>query len=118
LFPLAAVWTAALIEKSYGVQRASVFRGRASRSLVLIGTVSYSMYLLHQPLTKAWGSLIRDIAPAVHPLLVFLACVALLPLIVGLSWLSLVWIEKPSAAHGKYLVRRGLVTTTSTSAAG
>lgn len=71
--------------------------------LGLLGVISYSFYLIHQPilmLTRTlWGKLGSGALP--HPLVMFLTCLAWYPAILLAAYAMYRWVEKPSIALGK-----------------
>lgn len=96
-FPLAALFAASWIAVSLG-RSAAASRFPLARHLSWVGTVSYSLYLLHQPFLEMIAGWLR---PGVAPLPVFA--------VLALCWLPLLAIaavyhrgvELPSIALGK-----------------
>lgn len=76
-----------------------------SRHLTFLGMVSYSFYLIHQPiLIKFWQLLTRaHSSSAVSPLTSFVLCSALYPFILTVAYLGYRWIERPSIHVGARL---------------
>jgi peptidoglycan/LPS O-acetylase OafA/YrhL len=75
--------------------------------LRLVGRLSYSLYLLQQPLLIAvciWIPL--HFATPVHPLVMLALCIAAYPFILAVSWLSYRFCERPSIALGKIFLRK------------
>jgi peptidoglycan/LPS O-acetylase OafA/YrhL len=117
VFPLAALFTAGLIV--YILARAQSRAGRPVsrwplRVLSQLGVVSYSFYLLHQPLLGLVPRLLKRLFPGTaHPLVCFLVCLAALGPIYLISKLFYRVVEKPSIAAGKRFIKKpepGLVT--------
>ncbi len=79
----------------------------------LVGTLSYSVYLIHQPLMH----IVRDFAqihlPIVnsYPMLLMFICLATWLPILGISWCFYQWVEMPSIALGKWWMGRGTAST-------
>jgi peptidoglycan/LPS O-acetylase OafA/YrhL len=80
-----------------------VSRALAWRPLVLIGTLSYSLYLVHQPVIQAVTAWFAVYEPAASPHVVFVWLVVLFPAILFLAWLLFVLVERrtlgPSAEN-------------------
>jgi len=76
--------------------------------LNFLGTISYSFYLLHQPLARFCSELSTIFQPsaAASPLARFGVCVACYPAILATSYLSYIFIEKPSIVLGKAVWKR------------
>ena len=74
-------------------------------ALAAIGAVSYSMYLLHQPMLMAVAPAWQKIAPALagQPKYLFLAMLGMGVLVIPASWLFYRWIEQPCIAIGRKL---------------
>ncbi len=102
---LAAIVIATLV---YAKQR---IRTLSARSIVLVGDISYSIYLLHYVVLCVLAKLFAvlesqtGIRPNVVVLSVMLAC-ATAVLTCPLAWLSFTYIEKPGVKLGKALLRR------------
>jgi peptidoglycan/LPS O-acetylase OafA/YrhL len=62
------------------------------RPLVAIGVMSYSLYLVHQPVVQALANLAHRFGAS--PAATFFILVACLPLILGLAWLLFINVEK------------------------
>ena len=110
LFPLAAVLSAGVLIRSVtGLDVDSVGRrsNRAGRYLAALGAVSYSFYLIHQPLVDLVPRLLLRVSPSLqHPLIGFAGCLlALIPLY-QLSRLLFRWVEEPGIAAGKALAEK------------
>ncbi|MEB3317306.1 MAG: acyltransferase [Cyanobacteriota bacterium] len=73
--------------------------------LSLLGVVSYSFYLIHQPLIELTGPLLTQLLPgiAVHPLQKYLLCLSWYPVIFVASLLLYKQLEKPSIQMGKLM---------------
>jgi peptidoglycan/LPS O-acetylase OafA/YrhL len=65
----------------------------AWRPLVAVGVMSYSLYLVHQPVVQAIAYL-THVRSGLSPTLTFFVLVGYLPLILGLAWLLFVTVEK------------------------
>ena len=70
----------------------------AARPLAALGVMSYSLYLVHQPVVEGAAVVARDAGMA--PARVFLLLVALFPVVFVLAWLLFVVVEKPSMRSG------------------
>lgn len=69
------------------------------RHLALAGTVSYSLYLFHQPLVNRVGLIAsRLLRTELHPLVVMAITLATWPAMVALSWVLYRCLEVPSIA--------------------
>jgi peptidoglycan/LPS O-acetylase OafA/YrhL len=68
--------------------------------LVVIGTMSYSLYLVHQPLVAAFCYLLQVHAHT-NPQQTFLLLVALLPLILIAAWLLFYTVERHTLTSGR-----------------
>lgn len=70
--------------------------------LALLGVVSYSFYLFHQPIIKLTVPALLTFLPGfnIHPLLRYLACLLWYPVILLLSYLVFNFVEKPSIRLG------------------
>ena len=76
------------------------------RWLVHLGTISYSMYLLATPVTQGVGILGLGAGAMTTPLSRWIWVVAMLGLIILVSHLSYLFIERPSIALGRRLFAR------------
>ncbi len=63
------------------------------RPLVALGVMSYSLYLVHQPVVQALAYVLRHDA-GLGPTAAFAALIALLPVIVAIAWLIFVLVER------------------------
>jgi peptidoglycan/LPS O-acetylase OafA/YrhL len=81
-----------------------------SKHIRWVGIISYSVYLLHQPLTLIAPRLFSKLFPAyhVHPLIIFTACLLEWPLVLFLSYYFYRFVEQPSINFGKWFVRTKL----------
>lgn len=108
LFSLAtAVLCARLLEKGSLSNRGNYPR-LFLKYISSLGVVSYSFYLLHQPLLRWCSSIIISMSPAgiVHPLWLFTACtLLLLPIFVFCSYFYR-FIERPSISFGKKVINK------------
>lgn len=84
----------------------SLFNVLSAKPLTILGAMSYSIYLLHFPIlevTNAW------LAGKFTPLAVMaIQSVALLPIVLGISWLSYKYIELPFMRMGKRMRPEGI----------
>ena len=83
-----------------------------SRSLQWLGVMSYSLYLLHEPLLTF---MIRSLmlAPGefrIHPLLFFLCTIGFCGVILSIAWLFHRFVEQPSIEAGKRFLKRHFPT--------
>jgi peptidoglycan/LPS O-acetylase OafA/YrhL len=69
-------------------------RALSWRPLVALGTMSYSLYLVHQPVIQSFVSWIHAYSPDTAPREVFLMLVLLTPAIFLLAWLLFVSVER------------------------
>ncbi|MGH7991095.1 MAG: hypothetical protein ACREDS_13005 [Limisphaerales bacterium] len=71
-----------------------------------IGILSYSIYLLHQPLLEMWAGFLRHVFPGIQPFPTFLCCALFwFPLML----LAIVWyrfLERPGIALGRWTIKR------------
>jgi peptidoglycan/LPS O-acetylase OafA/YrhL len=72
-----------------------------------VGVVSYSFYLLHQPIVNLVHWYCADVIPThfVHPFIKFACCLATYPVILFISWLAYRFVELPSIEFGKWVIR-------------
>jgi peptidoglycan/LPS O-acetylase OafA/YrhL len=84
---------------------------RLARHISRVGIVSYSVYLIHQPLIWIAPRLFKKIFPAqhIHPLIVFASCLLEWPFVLFLSYYFYHFVEQPSISIGKWFVRTKLV---------
>lgn len=75
--------------------------------LSLLGVVSYSFYLIHQPLIELTGKMITKVFPDmfIHPLLKYTLCLGWYPVLFVCSWVLYRSIEQPSIQLGKRVWR-------------
>ena len=62
------------------------------RPLVTLGVMSYSIYLVHQPIVVSLAHLLHQTGAS--PLLVFVEIVLLIPAILGVAWLLFITVER------------------------
>jgi peptidoglycan/LPS O-acetylase OafA/YrhL len=76
--------------------------------LSLLGVISYSFYLIHQPIIELTGKAIERVLPGVliHPLLKYSLCLGWYPVLFLFSLLFYRYIEQPSIGLGKFVWRR------------
>jgi peptidoglycan/LPS O-acetylase OafA/YrhL len=78
-----------------------------SSHLIMLGTVSYSFYLIHQPLLLLVTRLKEHvILLSNYPFVAMVVCLLLYIPILFSSWLMFRFVERPSAWLGKSLSRR------------
>jgi len=78
-----------------------------SQHVAWVGTISYSLYLLHQPflnLASKFAIWLNN-GEFVHPALRLLSCLFVYPCILLLAWLMYRYVELPSIEAGKQFVR-------------
>jgi peptidoglycan/LPS O-acetylase OafA/YrhL len=80
------------------------------RPLVILGTMSYSLYLVHQPLIQLQSDWLYYNQPGLAPGMVYLALVASLPLILVVAWVLFVTVERHTAGPdaARLLLPKGL----------
>jgi peptidoglycan/LPS O-acetylase OafA/YrhL len=100
-----------------------IARTLAWRPLVALGTMSYSLYLVHQPVIQFLGGWLELNRPDLSPTAVFLLLLSIVPLIMLLAWALFLTVERRTlgANAGDILVPRFRVaarapTSTSTAA--
>ena len=69
------------------------------RQLARLGTMSYSLYLVHQPIVQALAYLLHSDA-GLSPDVTFMVLISLLPLIVFVAWLLFVSVERYTLTSG------------------
>lgn len=76
--------------------------------LSLLGVVSYSFYLFHQPIVGLTGEVFGALFPntIIHPLIKYAACMAWYPIILLISYILYRLVEKPSIQLGSLLWMR------------
>jgi peptidoglycan/LPS O-acetylase OafA/YrhL len=110
MFPLAALFTAGLI--IYMLAGAQALADPPvsywpSRVLAELGVVSYSFYLLHQPLVGLVPRVFKRLIPGnTHYLVCFVGCLAMLGPIYLLSKLFYRVVETPSISAGKWFIKK------------
>ena len=84
-----------------------VARLLAWRPLVALGTMSYSLYLVHQPVIQFLATWLELYRPDLSPTLVFVALVLSFPLILLLAWTLFLTVERRTlGGAGNTLVPR------------
>jgi peptidoglycan/LPS O-acetylase OafA/YrhL len=79
--------------------------GLVVRHLSFAGTVSYSAYLIHQPLVDIVpGFVIRNFGLHPESMLVYASCLLAWFPILGISYLIYLWVETPSIGWGKRVI--------------
>jgi peptidoglycan/LPS O-acetylase OafA/YrhL len=103
-FPIAAVFTASWIASWLSLPRTFDF-GKLPlyRHLCFVGVVSYSLYLLHQPILQHIGWLMSGHL-SFYPILI-LSLLVWFPLL-GISWVFHKFVELPSIEWGKAILRK------------
>jgi peptidoglycan/LPS O-acetylase OafA/YrhL len=88
-----------------------VQRMLAWRPLVALGTMSYSLYLVHQPLIQLLADWLRVARPDLSPTVLFFTFVALLPIILVIAYGLFMLVERrtlgPDASGALVLPRAG-----------
>jgi peptidoglycan/LPS O-acetylase OafA/YrhL len=99
------VWIAHLVARPDPFRRIPDF---LIRHLTFLGAVSYSFYLIHQPLVNSIPHLLKRILPEteIPSLFLYGLCFAIYPFILLLSALIYRWVELPAIAAGKLRIRR------------
>src|SRR5207248_9186648 len=64
------------------------------RPLVALGTMSYSLYLVHQPIIQLLALWLQVRRPDLSPTAVFLALILFIPVILLLAWMLFVLVER------------------------
>ncbi len=88
-------------------------RGRIGRIFNFVGGISYSLYLLHQPLLNLLPHVATKLShghPA-HPLFIFALCLVALGPIMLLAWGFYRLVEAPCIAAGKWFIANKLKPT-------
>jgi peptidoglycan/LPS O-acetylase OafA/YrhL len=86
-----------------------VSRTLAWRPLVAIGVMSYSLYLVHQPIIQMVVAWFDRYQPSVSPTTVFFSLLASIPAILFLAWLLFVTVERRTlGANAKTSLLPGL----------
>jgi peptidoglycan/LPS O-acetylase OafA/YrhL len=84
-----------------------VARLLAWRPLVALGTMSYSLYLVHQPIVQFFAMWLQMQRPDLSPTAVFVTLLLGLPLIVLVAWVLFLTVERRTlGAAGDLLVPR------------
>jgi peptidoglycan/LPS O-acetylase OafA/YrhL len=114
MFPLAALFTAGLITNR--LARAQSPAGPPVsrwpwRVLSKLGFVSYSFYLLHQPLLGLVPRMLKRLSPGTsHHLVCFVGCLAAIGPIYLISKLFYRGVEMPSISAGKWFIKKQRVS--------
>jgi len=88
---------------------------RFPRSLAWLGAVSYSVYLLHQPMHFLLRLALQDVLPDLQQQsigLQLLVAAFYFATVLGVSWLSYRYIEQPGQALGRQLLNRWPIPAT------
>ena len=102
-FPTAALCAAILIDRSLATRSQRV--GLSTSFLTAVGLCSYSLYLWHQPLVRAFADVARQSLSIDSALVLFLVCLASFVPLWLLSTLLYKTIEVRSVEFGKRLMR-------------
>jgi peptidoglycan/LPS O-acetylase OafA/YrhL len=99
------VWITTLVLAGATFAAGMALRRRAvPRVLVRLGVISYSVYLLHHPLLKLFVRLFGD--PREQPAITqFMLAGAFVALVLGASWLTYRFVERPMRRVGRSLAR-------------
>jgi peptidoglycan/LPS O-acetylase OafA/YrhL len=84
-------------------QQHSLLRRGIAAHVSLVGSCSYSIYLIHHPIVVAWPRLIRFLLPSApaHPLFMYLCCLAAWIVIVPIASAMYRYVELPAIALGR-----------------
>ncbi|MEU7891325.1 acyltransferase [Nonomuraea sp. NPDC049152] len=100
------VWITTIALAAATFAGAMVLRRRGTfRFLAWLGMISYSLYLLHHPLLKAFITVTGDLRWVPLPMQVSMAALFLV-LVVGASWLTYRFVEIPMQRFGRHLTTR------------
>lgn len=88
-----------------------VFRFLSAKPLTILGAMSYSIYLLHFPILEATNAWLVGKFPTLVVMAVQVC--AVMPVLLGLSWLSYKYIELPFMRMGKRMRTEGLTQPSS-----
>lgn len=78
-----------------------------SKHLGFVGMISYSLYLIHQPIIEMMPEVFQKAhLDHLHPILKFAVCLCLWVPVLLLSWLMYKWLEVPSIRLAKRLVKK------------
>lgn len=80
-----------------------VTRVTSWRPLVAVGTMSYSLYLVHQPIVQGLAHVIKTAAPGFSGVAIFGVLLALVPVILLLSWVLFVTVERRTISGSSQL---------------
>lgn len=89
---MAAIAIERLISKQWSAPQGKVWQHLSS-----LGLVSFSFYLIHQPVLF----IARSLMPKIHPLIGFMAYLATYPIILLFAWMLFKWVEIPGIEWGK-----------------
>ncbi|MGW4472055.1 acyltransferase family protein [Nonomuraea sp. NPDC004354] len=100
------VWITTIALAAATFAGAMVLRRRLSfRFLAWLGTISYSLYLLHHPLLKAFVVVTGDLRRAALPVQAGMAALYVV-LVLGASWLTYRCVESPLQRLGRHVITR------------
>jgi peptidoglycan/LPS O-acetylase OafA/YrhL len=77
-----------------------VARLLAWRPLVALGTMSYSLYLVHQPVLQVLGTLLAQRRPDLSPHIAFAILLASFPIVLLLAWILFTTVERRTLTSG------------------
>lgn len=100
-FFMAALATAAILARWLSAGTYPIERSRAWRGLSFLGLVSYSLYLIHQPVQR---EIVR--AAGLEPLGSFVLLLVLIPLFAFVCWVLWILLEQPAIAVGNLVASR------------
>jgi len=104
-FTLASLATAVVITRCLNAENAPSSRvSWSTRYLRCAGTISYSMYLLHQPFVYAIAARLHHTRIGGHPFLILLLTTAFWFPILFLAWAFYRLLEQPSIALGNWII--------------
>lgn len=100
-FPLVSLATFMTLSNQIFTKR-EITKSILTNHLAFVGLISYSFYLLHQPLLKIWIDAFKPIIS--HPALLILTSIPLWFLLCIIAYCSYELIEKPSINFGKWVL--------------
>jgi peptidoglycan/LPS O-acetylase OafA/YrhL len=106
-----AILTAVILSKSLRVNfhwTETQWGRYIATHLRFAGVVSYSLYLIHFPILNLVPITLNkfNLYTSFHPLLTFVICLSVWPVVLALSWLMYKTVEIPSISIGKLLNRK------------
>lgn len=88
-----------------------VFRFLSAKPLTILGAMSYSIYLLHFPILEATNAWLVGKLPTL--VVMAIQVCAVMPVLLGLAWLSYKYIELPFMRMGKRIRPEGITQPSS-----